>query len=119
MDPSYEWVMEVTGLVWTLVAYLIHGAIVFVHLGLACFLIGTGVRDTLRCGFGLLLFAPLAAAENRNEELSWQLKSDLQSPKVGDLAPDFELQDPQGESRERLSDYRGKRPVALVFGSYT
>ncbi len=48
-----------------------------------------------------------------------QLESDPRSPKVGDLAPDSELQDPEGVTRVRLSDFRGKRPVALVFGSYT
>ena len=38
---------------------------------------------------------------------------------VGDHAPDFELQGPSGVTRVRLSDFRGERPVALVFGSYT
>jgi hypothetical protein len=57
--------------------------------------------------------------EWRNEELAWQYEMDVQSPKVGDLAPDFELQDPDGNLAIRLSDFRGKRPVALVFGSYT
>ena len=38
---------------------------------------------------------------------------------VGALAPDFMLK-VRGEDREiRLSDYRGHRPVALVFGSFT
>ena len=41
------------------------------------------------------------------------------APKVGDVAPDFELQDPEGETAVRLSDFRDKRPVVLVFGSYT
>ena len=42
------------------------------------------------------------------------------APKVGVDAPDFEL--PYlGETDKtvRLSDFRGKRPVALIFGSYT
>jgi hypothetical protein len=41
-------------------------------------------------------------------------------PKVGDTAPDFEL--PvlgEKERTVRLSSYAGKRPVALVFGSYS
>ena len=57
--------------------------------------------------------------EWRNEEIAWQNSLDPKSPKVGDLAPDFELQDPEGNVRVRLSEFRGKRPVALVFGSYT
>jgi len=59
------------------------------------------------------------ANEWRAQELDWQLTNDLNSPKVGDLAPDFELEDPRGEKSIRLSSFFGKRPVALVFGSYT
>ena len=52
-------------------------------------------------------------------EKDWQLSNDVEAPKVGELAPDFELQDPTGESVVRLADFRGNRPVALIFGSYT
>ncbi len=38
---------------------------------------------------------------------------------VGDLAPDFELQRRGSPNMVRLSAFRGDRPVALVFGSYT
>jgi hypothetical protein len=38
---------------------------------------------------------------------------------VGDAAPDFELQTVDGSAGVRLSSFRGKQPVALVFGSYT
>lgn len=55
----------------------------------------------------------------RTHELEWQHANDVKAPKVGELAPDFELQDPSGATTVRLSDFRGKRPVALVFGSYT
>lgn len=72
-------------------------------------------EDNLVLGADLLL----RAQEWRTEELAWQLSMDPKSPKVGDLAPDFELQDPEGRVQVRLSDFRGKRPVALVFGSYT
>ena len=40
-----------------------------------------------------------------------------EGPRIGDLAPDFELADLDGNS-VRLSDLRG-RPVVLEFGSYT
>ncbi len=45
------------------------------------------------------------------------------TPAVGDLAPDFEIErlSPEGQrtgATFRLSENRG-RPVALVFGSYT
>jgi hypothetical protein len=57
--------------------------------------------------------------KNRKQATSWQMKYDHQAPKVGDLAPDFELLDSAGENRVRLSDFRGRKPVALVFGSFT
>jgi hypothetical protein len=55
----------------------------------------------------------------RTHELDWQLANDLEAPKIGELAPDFELQDPSGRTAVRLSDFRGVRAVALIFGSYT
>jgi hypothetical protein len=39
--------------------------------------------------------------------------------KVGDEAPAFSLEAYDKKSRVQLSDFRGKRPVVLVFGSYT
>ena len=38
---------------------------------------------------------------------------------VGDAAPDFELKTADKKRTVRLSDFVGKRPVVLVFGSYT
>jgi hypothetical protein len=38
---------------------------------------------------------------------------------VGEPAPDFDLLSLDGESRTRLAEFRGKRPVVLFFGSYT
>jgi hypothetical protein len=55
----------------------------------------------------------------RAAEIEWQLAADRKAPKAGELAPDFALEDPSGQTRIRLSDFRGKRPVALMFGSYT
>lgn len=56
---------------------------------------------------------------NRQEATIWQKKYDAAAPKVGDLAPDFELFDIQGENPVRLSDFKGNKPVALIFGSFT
>lgn len=49
------------------------------------------------------------------------LYRDLSTAKVGvgDEALDFELPVLEGEGTVRLSSFRGVRPVALVFGSYT
>jgi len=42
------------------------------------------------------------------------------APKVGERAPDFDLPRlDDRQSRARLSDECGIRPVALIFGSYT
>jgi hypothetical protein len=39
--------------------------------------------------------------------------------KVGDRAPDFDLKVMHKEARVALSSFWNRRPVALVFGSYT
>jgi hypothetical protein len=38
---------------------------------------------------------------------------------VGDSAPDFSLPTADQKTRVRLSEFRGQRPVVLIFGSYT
>ncbi len=40
-------------------------------------------------------------------------------PKVGQVAPDFTLKTKDGKKTVKLSSFRGKKPVVLVFGSYT
>jgi hypothetical protein len=54
----------------------------------------------------------------RDKEVAWQRLHDASAPKVGDLAPDFELPAARGDGGVRLSSLRGK-PVALIFGSFT
>ena len=55
----------------------------------------------------------------RARAMKQQRKLNAQAPKAGDLAPDFTLYDISGTESVMLSDFRGKKPVALVFGSYT
>ena len=55
----------------------------------------------------------------RKKTMKSQKMLDAQAPKAGDLAPDFTLSDISGTESVTLSDFRGKKPVALVFGSYT
>ncbi len=38
---------------------------------------------------------------------------------IGDSAPDFSLADPTGKRQVTLSSFQAKRPVVLIFGSYT
>ena len=79
----------------------------------------------------------LAAAEGRitaieiledwQDELPEEVRSALEATlardgtgrRVGELAVDFSLKRLGSEERVRLSDFRGQRPVALAFGSYT
>jgi len=57
--------------------------------------------------------------QNRDEAHDWLDKNDPQAPQSGDLAPDFELSDTNGENTIRLSELCTEKPVALVFGSFT
>ena len=56
--------------------------------------------------------------QDRKQGRAWQNEHDAKAPRAGDLAPDFVLSDVTGDHRVRLSDFRGERPVALVFGSF-
>ena len=55
----------------------------------------------------------------RRSLMSGQKALDAQAPRAGDVAPDFTLYDIEGQDSVTLSDFRGKKPVALVFGSFT
>ena len=55
----------------------------------------------------------------RTKSHKLQVKLDKKAPKTGDVAPDFTLFDVTGTQSVTLSDFRGQKPVALVFGSYT
>ena len=50
---------------------------------------------------------------------NWQQHYDSLAPKRGAVAPDFELRDINGENPVRLSSFKDKKPVALIFGSVT
>jgi len=60
-----------------------------------------------------------ATIHNRKEASTWQKKYAAKAPIVGDLAPDFELRDINGENPIHLSDFQNIKPVALIFGSFT
>lgn len=48
-----------------------------------------------------------------------ELGSPFEGPDVGELAPDFALHTHDGKKVIRLSQYRGHKPVVLIFGSFT
>jgi Flp pilus assembly protein TadD/peroxiredoxin len=58
----------------------------------------------------------LQAAQSLEDRSS---ASSSPGPKVNDLAPDFELPNPVSGKQVRLSAFRNKSPVVLVFGSYS
>lgn len=51
--------------------------------------------------------------------LTGELGSAAEGPRLEASAPDFTLASPDGKTRVTLSDYRGKKPVVLIFGSFT
>lgn len=51
--------------------------------------------------------------------LSGQLGWFEEGPKVGDPAPDFTLASHDGKQSITLSEFRDKKPVVLIFGSFT
>lgn len=61
----------------------------------------------------------MATLGKRRDARAWQKEYDLRAPRVGHPAPDFELRDINGENPFRLSSFQGKKPVVLIFGSYT
>ena len=56
---------------------------------------------------------------DRESARIWQEKYENRAPMVGDIAPDFELSDSDGLLSVRLFSFQGKKPVALIFGSFT
>jgi len=48
-----------------------------------------------------------------------ELGSPFPGPRLGDFAPDFTLPTHDGTQKIKLRSFRGQRPVALIFGSFT
>lgn len=57
--------------------------------------------------------------EERSEIMQFILDRETRAPGVGAEAPDFELPRLDTTGRVRLSSFRGVKPVALIFGSFT
>ncbi len=51
--------------------------------------------------------------------LKGELGSPFEGPQVGQLAPDFLLPTQDASRKHSLSQYRGHKPVVLIFGSFT
>lgn len=63
-------------------------------------------------------FAEAALRLNPRAAIESARASDA-GPKVNDAPPDFELPNPATGEKVRLSAFRGKSPVVLIFGSYS
>ncbi len=61
----------------------------------------------------------VALPDEVRSALEATLARDETGPKVGEFPADFNLKRLGSHERVRLSDFRGRRPVALAFGSYT
>lgn len=55
----------------------------------------------------------------RSEFSPERMKPRGEVPRPGDLAPDFELTSPDGNTTVKLSSFRGQKPVVLIFGCFT
>jgi hypothetical protein len=51
--------------------------------------------------------------------LTGEIGSGAEGPKLNAPAPDFTLKSPDGKTTITLSSFKGKKPVALIFGSFT
>jgi EF hand len=51
--------------------------------------------------------------------LNGEIGSMFEGPNLNQPAPDFVLKTQDGKRPVRLSEFRGKRPVVLIFGSFT
>ncbi len=58
-------------------------------------------------------------SEELQKRMDAVMRRDQMGPHEGETPPDFYLKMMGSEERVRLSSFKGKKPVALVFGSYT
>ncbi len=83
------------------------------------------LRNT--CGAVLILLLGCSTA-SRQASLNEVNKDEAKKPNsvankyelvVGDVAPTFKLKSLDRTSETDLADFKGKKPVVLIFGSYT
>ena len=74
---------------------------------------------TLLAGLGAAALLVAASSDASAQGRRGRGRRIDKSPKVGTKAPDFKLKTLDGKKTVKLSEFKGKQPVALVFGSYT
>jgi len=80
--------------------------------------LGLGYAATTRRFWPVMSKAPLAAFIFLPFETLWS-SARAGSLRVGDPAPNFALQTLDKNSTVELAAFKAKRPVVLIFGSYT
>lgn len=70
-------------------------------------------------GDGVIDKKEVAAVEKRFAGRKGSSKPSSAGVPAGKPAPDFTLKTLDGKKEVKLSSFQGKRPVALIFGSYT
>ncbi|MDO8545466.1 MAG: redoxin domain-containing protein [Opitutaceae bacterium] len=75
---------------------------------------------SLRCAItaALVLSMSYGMAAQPGREME-KIMRHPETLKAGDAAPDFTLTSHDGKQTVRLADFRGAKPVVLIFGSYT
>lgn len=67
----------------------------------------------------MMTFIGAMEPERRASMMQFLAERETLAPAVGSDAPDFNLPRLGGGQPVILSSFRGRRPVALIFGSYT
>ncbi len=67
----------------------------------------------------MMAFTGAMEPERRAAMMQFLAERETLAPEVGADAPDFHLPRLGSAERVRLSSFRGRKPVALIFGSYT
>lgn len=72
---------------------------------------------------GLTLTAGACAQDMSKDDIQKLVKEHRNkkdaAPEVGSVAPNFKLKTVDGSREVDLASFKGKKPVVLVFGSYT
>ena len=67
----------------------------------------------------LQAFTASMEPDRRAAMMQFIAQRETHAPAVGDEAPDFELPLLSSTESVRLSSFRNRKPVVLIFGSYT
>ncbi len=67
----------------------------------------------------MMEFTASMEPERRTAMMQFLAERETLAPEVGSDAPDFKLPRLGSAEQVQLSSFRGRKPVALIFGSYT